>query len=98
MLVSGAIRLVAKDDIPFGVVQIATALAAATVRMLHEKRAARWAVIVALATVMAASAIAELNAGHRVRGIAILALIALLVAVVRGRMRRAKAEQQSAPA
>jgi hypothetical protein len=90
MLLDGIMRVIVKDDVPFGVVQIATALAGAGLRLLRERRTATWVVIVALATVIVASAIAEMNVGHSVEGVAILALAALLVYV---RQRRTKTKQ-----
>jgi hypothetical protein len=92
MLAGGTMRLVAKDDVPFGLVQIATVLAGVASRLLRERRTATSVIVVALATVMVASAVAEMNVGHSVRGAIILALVALLVAV-RARKRHAKTKQ-----
>jgi hypothetical protein len=90
MLLDGIMRVIVKDDVPFGVVQIATPVAGAGLRLLRERRTAAWVVIVAIVTVMVASAIAEMNVGHSVEGVAILALAALLVYVCQ---RRTKTKQ-----
>jgi hypothetical protein len=80
-------RVTVKDDVPFGVVQIATPVAGAGLRLLRERRTAARVVIVAIVTVMVASAIAEMNVGHSVEGVAILALAALLVYVCQRRTK-----------
>jgi hypothetical protein len=50
MLANGTIRLVAKDDVPFGIAQIATVLAGVAWRLLRKRRIATWVIDVALAT------------------------------------------------
>lgn len=92
MLCGGTMRLVAKDDIPFGIVQISTVLAGVALRLLRGRRIARWVAVIALGTVMVASGVAEIYGGHSVRGSFILALIALAVGV-RDREQRTKAKQ-----
>jgi hypothetical protein len=90
-------RLVAKDDVSFGIAQISMVLAGVALRVLRDRRAATWVVLTVVGTIAVGCNIAEFNGGHTFRGASMLILIvlaALVVVIVRARKLGRRADVQ----
>ena len=83
ILEGGILRLVRKDDVPYGIAQISVVVVAALLALVSNRRMAQRLILAALALVVIGCGIAEIVSGNKIRGILAMTIVIPIVILMR---------------